>query len=108
MEWYAYYYDSNARRVEHFNIFKHSGFKLACREAFKRYKDHKELFLADVRGWLMYYFWSKCEWEIVISHFPEWPEYPDKKIDVYDQVMMNWDIFADYIWENREKLRRRR
>ena len=107
MEWYVYYYDSNAKRVEHFNIFKHSGFKLACREAFKRYKDHKVLFLADVREWLMFYFWSKCEWEVVISHFPEWPEYPNKKIDVYDQVMMNWDIFADYIWENREKLRRK-
>ena len=107
MEWYVYDYDSNARRVEHFNIFEHSGFKLACRDALKKHRDNKELFLADVRGWLMYYFWSKVEWEIVISRFPEGPEYPEKKIDVYDQVMMNWDIFADYIWENREKLRRK-
>jgi hypothetical protein len=23
-----------------------------------------------------------------------------EKIDVYDQIMMNWNIFIDYVWEN--------
>lgn len=34
-----------------------------------------------------------------------WPpdttgRFKDKKIDVYDQIQMNWDVFADYVWTN--------
>ena len=91
---------------------------------------------------LRYYFWCKCEWELIIeitedSHIflspwcgcrdPEnvkinvtddstldWKTFADKhiirqiinkaKIDIYDQVMINWDKFVEYVWENRNGL----
>ena len=55
----------------------------------------------------MYWFWSKCEHEIIISSWP----YTDKaaaKIDIYQQVMMNWDIFLEYTWSFRKEVRRGR
>ena len=102
----------------------------------------------------MYYFWSKCEWEIVLDHWPngEYYElrkvlslqklydamnavgegYPDskllatmdrrleirvfpennrfqcEKIDVYEQVISNWEIFIDYLWNHRSELKARK
>ena len=44
----------------------------------------------------MYYMWSKCEYEIILS--PLTGRADDIKIDVYDQIMMNFDRFVDYCW----------
>ena len=51
----------------------------------------------------MYYFWSKCEWEVLIS---PWVGGNDEeiKVDVAWQIMNNWDVFVDYTWNNRKKL----
>lgn len=52
----------------------------------------------------MYWFWSKCEYEIVIS---PWvgrnKEEAEVKIDIHDQVMLNFDRFVDYCWSFKEK-----
>ena len=42
----------------------------------------------------MYYFWSKCEWEVLIS---PWVGGNDEeiKVDVAWQIMNNWDVFVD-------------
>ena len=53
----------------------------------------------------MYYFWSKCEWEIILSDWPPSDTFCKEKIDVFDQVMLNWDIFVDYIWNNRQYIK---
>ena len=78
----------------------------------------------------MYYFWSKCEYEVVISSFPvhikkeefnrlteefkaDTEKYghepygmwvcPDvgSKIDIYNQVMLNFEVFVDYVWSHK-------
>jgi len=45
----------------------------------------------------MYHFWSKCEYEILIRDWPSGKE--EEKIDVYDQLKMNWNNFVDFFWE---------
>lgn len=54
------------------------------------------------------YYWSKCEWEIILSHWPPRKNAQELKIDVYDQVMLNWPIFCDYIWANKDEFKVRR
>jgi hypothetical protein len=78
----------------------------------------------------MYYFWSKYEYEVVVTTFPPYitmdeldnlnkereahkekygRDYviinvnPDTgaKIDIYAQVMNNWDVFLDYVWSSK-------
>ena len=99
--------------------------------------EHKKetVFKEKVRRNLSYYFWSKSEWEVILS---SWPPYVDsdeidrlikereehlatwgkfyqtdcnvnvsEKIDVYTQVMMNWDCFIDYLWNNRNLIKKR-
>ena len=49
---------------------------------------------------LMYYFWAKCEYEVIVSSFPPDEKSKDEKVDIYSQVMLNFDIFCDYVYSN--------
>lgn len=81
------------------NIFEHSSFYKDFQKVLKTIND-KQDFADKIKSLLMYYFWSKCEYEIIISAFPESKDQKEKiKIDVYEQVMLNWDAFIDYVWE---------
>ena len=153
--WNVYISNFNNREIETFNIFDHCSFYEACLKAKKKFKEDKEGFAEEVRRNLMYYFWSKCEWEIILDHwpdgewgelrtsmtvreladmygnagkkndswrfsenvidrnvvlkvYPEWIRFKCKKIDVYEQVMNNWQIFIDYLWDHRKELKARK
>ena len=102
--WNAYVGDFNTREIEPYNIFGHYGFKHEAAKAAKKFKDDKDAFADEVRRSLMYFFWSKCEWEVIIDHWPHNDRFKDLKVDVYDQVLQNWELFVDYVWNNRENL----
>ena len=147
--WNVYVGDFNTGKIKLYNIFNHYSFYNDCVKAKKKFKDDKEGFAEEVRRDLHYYFWSKCEWEIILDHWPsgelydmrrtltaqdmysglKYPEdkllaAPDKrfeirvfpehnrfgceKIDVYSQVMLNWDVFIEYLWNNRKELKARK
>ena len=104
MEWLVYYYNINAREMHTFNIFDHCGFCKDVKKAAKEYKD-KDEFAEQLRRELFYYFGSKAEWEIIIAPWVGGDREKDSvKIDVYDQIMLNWDIFVDYVWKNKREL----
>ena len=95
----------------------------------KKYKDNFEEFASAVRDSLQYYYWSKSEYETIITSWPPYIESEEldrlnsekakriqesgefyrasvnlnvgHKIDIYTQVMMNWDRFIEYIWDNK-------
>ena len=52
-----------------------------------------EILESDAR----YYFWAKCEYEMIIHGWPE--QKNDQKVDVYQQLKLNWPIFLDFFWE---------
>ena len=148
--WNVYVSNFNRKEIEVYNIFDHGGFYKDCVKAKKKFKDDKEGFTNEVRISLHYYFWSKCEWEIILGHWPSgefyemrkslkigelkdalnyekmprpwikentevtihvFPNYlndRDLKIDVCQQVMNNWDIFIDWLWEHRKELKERK
>ena len=60
-----------------------------------------------VHGSLFYYYRSKCEWEVIVSSWPPSDRVPERKVDVYDQVMLNWDVFIGYVWEQAHARKRR-
>lgn len=45
----------------------------------------------------MYYFWAKCEYEVIVSSWP-YREGSDRKIDIYAQLEANWPIFKDLVF----------
>lgn len=103
MKWNVYFHNYNKNEIEPYNIFNHSCFTYEVKQAIKKYKD-KDTFAEKLKIKLAYYFWSKCEWEIIISPWIGKKESCNEKIDVYDQVMLNWDIFVDYVWNNKKEL----
>lgn len=95
MKWNVYRYNINKNKIEVYNIFNHYSFNRDVTTDLSRYRS-REAFAKALQYNLKHYFWSKCEWEVLV--YP-WPIADGEiKIDVYDQVMLNWDVFVDYVW----------
>ena len=108
LTWNVYLDDFNNRRIRTLNIFQHESFLDGCRKAAKKYADDKTGFEAQIEKLLKYYFWSKCEYEIVLDAWPPSPRFHPEKVDVYDQVKLNWPVFISWLWSNREALTKSR
>lgn len=54
-----------------------------------------------IKRWGMYRYWSRCEYEIIVS---PWPTHGKSvKIDVWDQINSNIDIIAEILYEEHIK-----
>ena len=129
LTYYVYVENINKRKIEKYNVLNDG----IIDEFKKRMKEQnivdKIKFSEMVEQVIMYHYWSRSEWEIILTSWPphikteelaklnnEVEQYQndygrepysltinlstDEKIDVYDQIMMNWNIFIDYVWEN--------
>lgn len=104
MEWKVYYSNFSDDKICEFNIFDHTSFYNAVKMHAKKCKSYEE-FSKELKSSLMYYFWCKSEYEIILK--PWIVRDADKKevkIDMYDQVMLNWPVFLDYVWNRRNEL----
>lgn len=106
LEWNVYVGDFNSSVIEVYNIFDHWSFYNDCLKNKKKNGKDREAFFEEMRKDLMYYYWSKCEWEIILQHWPTREDFHDLKIDVYDQVRLNWDAFTDYVWAHLGELKK--
>ena len=101
--WNVYRENFNHKEIEVRNVFECSiRFNDDLIEIYKKYNNDKEKFLNEIKRSLMYNYWSKCEHEIILSSWPSREDFNEEKIDVYDQIMINWDIFSEYIWNNKK------
>lgn len=104
--WNVYTGGFNSKEIVVRNVFDHHGFWEDLVKAKRKFGNDRDAFAEEVRRSLMYYYWSKCEWEVIIDHWPHYEDFHEAKIDVYDQVRMNWDIFIDYVWNNKSKIKK--
>lgn len=112
--WQAYYYAFNQSKIRPFNVFLHSSYYKDLYDLLRKYKRIErqtgkvdmEQFSDAVKHITMYYYWSKCEWEVIISGWPPSSLRTEEiKVDVYDQLALNWDAFINYIWEHRKEFK---
>lgn len=104
LKWNVFYHNVNKNKITTYNIFKHGSFNDYLNKAFKKCKT-KEEFAQTLRRELVYYFWSKAEWELIIEITEDnriflipWcgcrnPE--ETKIDVTDDKNFDWRSFAE-------------
>lgn len=102
LEWNVYYHDFNGGDIKKFNIFDHWRFNEDVARALKRDLNRND-FARHLRSHLFYFFCSKCEYEVLISPWIDDKEKGVIKVDIFDQVMMNFDIFVDYVWGSKLK-----
>lgn len=110
LEWNVMNYEHSwskgeVREPEAFNVFSTISFSKNFYEL-RKIEDRKE-FEEKLERAVMYTYWGRCEYEMMTLPWP-CPDQPAditneaKKIDVYQQIKLNWDRFADYCWENRK------
>lgn len=108
-EWYVYVSDFNKREIKTFNVFHSYNFLRGCKECFKKYKlpQQRDELVNEIRSCASYSFWSKCEYETVITDIFGRDGFQDKKIDVYQQLMLNWEPFIEYTIKHKAYFLRR-
>ena len=102
-EWKVLYEHFNRKEIMFMNVFEHGGFKAELLELLSEHKNKSDFEIA-LRDVLRYYFWSKCEYEVVVSCWPPNEKGPRVKIDVYEQLMSNYYVFIDYIWQHKDNI----
>ena len=128
LTWNVYEFDFSNRELRVFNVFDHYSFSYYVERLLK--KDlSKEDFVEQLRREAQYYYWSKTEWEYIITGVQPYigrreleriisecylkrskADPPCRcshvnlshsdKIDVYAQLCLNWDEFVDYVWSH--------
>ena len=95
--WNAIYYDRCNDLIDVFNVFDHRSFAEDVQKDLKECET-KDEFADRLRRSLQCYFWCKSEWEIVIQPWCGRKNTTDRKVDVYCQVLNNWEPFLEYVW----------
>lgn len=131
----VYLEDFNSHKVITYNIFNHARFYDDLREIKKENSNNFKAFSQAVKAIISYYFWSRSEYEIILTSWPPYVEAKEldrlvserddsikkngffyrnhvnlsveEKIGIYDQVMLNWDIFIKYLWDNKELIKKK-
>lgn len=67
MKWLVYYQSFNGKEITTFNIFDHPGVLQDCKKAYRKFKNDRDKFFEEVQSTLMYHYWAKCEYEIILS-----------------------------------------
>ena len=98
--WNVFVEDFNGKEIKIFNVFHSHRFIDGCKKAVKQYKKDKDIvkFEDEIRSWAIYSFAYKCEYEVLITGWIK--QDAQKKIDVYEQLKLNWDSFFKYIVDN--------
>lgn len=99
LKWYVVIESRNSHSFKKFNIFEHGGV-VGQLERFMKKNPSKEELSEELRNIVGYYFWKKCEYEILICSWPPNDRNPlEKKVDIVDQLELNWDNFVDCVWQ---------
>ena len=132
MKWNVIFPDFKTGRLKYYDIFKDAWFKSSM-ERLLEANYEKERFVKELDRAATFWFWAKAEYEFKFTEWPpiinvsevvriveEYCETLDKgeepakevkvypvnshKIDIYDQLRINWDHFSEYVWMESMKL----
>lgn len=129
MKWMVYKENITTKEIVPYNIFDHTIFYEEV-EKLKNLRKPltKEELSTKLKRLVRCYYWSKCEYETVVTSWPPYifseevqnlakeakrheekfgsPPYKIPiplevgiKLDIYDQVALNWDAFVDYVYK---------
>ena len=89
MKYNVIYYNINSRKCEPYDIFPY----LVNQYNSLEYKPNTfEEFKEFIRKKSMYMWWSRCEYEIILT---DWPcKKDEEKWDIYKQIEMNLDVIT--------------
>lgn len=100
LEWNVLIHDFNSNKFVNYNIMRED----LADDLFRLFKGNPNATFEEVkkviRSWAMYHYWSKVEFEVVVSDMFERDE---EKIDAFRQIEMNLDVLTQYIMSALQK-----
>lgn len=91
-------FEFNSKKFESYDVMP---YLIDCYDNVKRKKECPKTFdefKKFVESKSMYMYWSRCEYEIILSDWPNGKTH--KKVDIHYQIMMNIDIVTDILMKN--------
>ena len=94
MVWNTYRANFTNKKIEIYNIFNHYSFDESVKKIIKKRLSREDLSVA-LRREVMYYFWSRCEYEVTIAPFPAYIENDrlekmiDQREDFHDPLIVS-------------------
>lgn len=94
------YENFNCRELMTVNVFDYVFIKEELDKIAKRKPEKRpdfNTFNKEINSLMIYHFWGRCEYEFIISSWPSgrW----ETKVDVYEQIKLNWDLFIRQCWD---------
>lgn len=92
---YVIIYDTNRKEFIPYDIIPY------LEECYYEMKDRPstlEEFKIFIKRYSTYQWWSRCEYEIILSDWPNKSQ--EKKIDVHSQVLLNLDTIAEILMKD--------
>ena len=104
LKWHVYYYNCNAKKIEAYNVVGSTYFLEYIKKLMKKHRNKAD-FDEALKSEMIYRFWSRAEWELVIKITEDnriflnpWVgcSEPEKvRIDVSDNTDFDWRGFAE-------------
>ena len=106
LKWNVYRFNFNSQKIETYNVLSGHYFLEEIKKIMKKHRDKdRSEFSEALRREMMYHFWSRCEWEVIIEITEDnriflipWAgcrEPDEAKIDVTDDTSFDWRGFAE-------------
>lgn len=92
-------WDFNNDKLEYYDILPYLRRKYDENSKYKKVPKTLEEFKNFVDSESRYQFWARCEYEMICHGWPV--KQKDYKLDVYEQIMMNIDIIAEILYDER-------
>lgn len=92
----VFYEDINHDQIRTMNIFEGEDLNISAVKRLAEAVGHKATFFEALRCLLLYRYGNRCECEVVITGWPNGNT--NRKVDIYEQVMLNWPLICDYVW----------
>lgn len=128
LTWKIIMEELNSRKIIFYDIFASGHWELVARQL-KEETTSREEWENYFRLRLQSQYWSRSEYEVVVTSWPPYIKTEDiqklsdevaerektwgskplkvniaptvgRKIDIFEQLDMNWSVFADYVWRN--------
>ena len=86
-------------RIRAYNIFNNLYVNEGVDELFAKPELSREEIDEEMKRLTQWQFWSRCEYEFIIYGWPTNSRDKGYKIDVFEQLQMNWERFIDYVYD---------
>ena len=95
---YTIIYNINKKEFEHYDIMPYLIEEYKKKKKKKKHPKTFDEFKKFIEGASMYMYWSRCEYELILT---SWPcEDKKEKINIHNQIMMNIDVITNLLMDN--------